>query len=1099
MGAQSVQESFEPRLIISPDSETRINSAIEWISALSDHAELTLVAASRHAGDNIARTILSPGHARFGLTRITLNQMAARLAAQELASRRLAPSSRLAFAALTARSVHLLLAEDALEHFKPVATKPGFPIAIASTLEELRMNQTDLTEVEKLQRGGRDLSLIARRVEGDMFDAGICDRAAVFKIATDLLERSYPALHAGPLVLLDLPISSELEARLVEALARRARALLATAARGDHRTIRYLERALHCTGSDIERPRGHNSLSLLKRHLFQTTSSEESPLDDTVTLKSWPGESRESVEIARQIQAEAVTGTPFDKIAVFLRSPSEYVAHLEEAFRRAAIPVYFASGTRRPDPAGRALLALLACKSEGLSARRFSEYLSLAQVPDLGSSPTTTNGDGWMPPRHELVPTQLASELQEPNDLEDTGVPEQLDDLGTVAGTVRAPWRWERLLVDSAVIGSQQRWERRLSGLEQELRLRRAECADEDESRIASLDRDISDLMHLRDFAIPLIKRLAELPTKASWGEWLGQLSGLATAALRQPDQVLEILSELSPMSPVGPIELFEVQQVLTPRLRELSVPPPLRRYGCVFVGPAEAARGLSFEVVFVPGLAEKLFPRKLIEDPILLDSTRRQIKSTTLEIQSDRAAAEQLALRLAAGAAASRVHFSFPRVDVQQSRPRVPSFYGLEVLRAAVGKLPGFTELGRFAEADANARLGWPAPASAVQAIDEAEYDLALLGSLVDAEPETVSGTAHYLLGSNVYLARALRSRSRKWIRRWTAYDGLVEPDELALQALAAHRLEARSFSPTGLQHFAACPYRFLLQAIHRLQPREEPAPLEIIDPLTRGSLFHKVQYLTLSRLRERGLLPLTRKTLELGLAEVDQALAEVAVLYEEKLWPAIRKVWEDGINSIRADLHEWLRRRADADDGWVPHKFELSFGLAGREREDEDPSSVPDPVQIVGELRLRGSIDLVERHSSGKLRATDHKTGKARAQQGVIIGGGHHLQPVLYALACEKLLGEPVESGRLYYCTADGGYEERVVALDEYARGYAEIMTATLDEALVQGFLPAAPDDEACTWCDYLAVCGPNEERRIRGKPQDNLTPLKRLRELP
>jgi len=36
-------------------------------------------------------------------------------------------------------------------------------------------------------------------------------------------------------------------------------------------------------------------------------------------------------------------------------------------------------------------------------------------------------------------------------------------------------------------------------------------------------------------------------------------------------------------------------------------------------VGPVEAARGLSFEAIFAPGLAEKLFPRRIVEEPILL------------------------------------------------------------------------------------------------------------------------------------------------------------------------------------------------------------------------------------------------------------------------------------------------------------------------------------------------------------------------------------------------------------------------------------------------------------------------------------------------
>ena len=54
---------------------------------------------------------------------------------------------------------------------------------------------------------------------------------------------------------------------------------------------------------------------------------------------------------------------------------------------------------------------------------------------------------------------------------------------------------------------------------------------------------------------------------------------------------------------------------------------------------------------------------------------------------------------------------FSFPRVDLDQGRPRVPSFYALEVLRAAEGRLPGFDELDNRAAGRAGARLGWPAP----------------------------------------------------------------------------------------------------------------------------------------------------------------------------------------------------------------------------------------------------------------------------------------------------------------------------------------------------------------------------------------------------
>jgi len=45
-------------------------------------------------------------------------------------------------------------------------------------------------------------------------------------------------------------------------------------------------------------------------------------------------------------------------------------------------------------------------------------------------------------------------------------------------------------------------------------------------------------------------------------------------------------------------------------------------------------------------------------------------------------------------------------------------------------------------------------------------------------------------------------------------------------------------------------------------------------------------------------------------------------------------------------------------------------------------DPRSQKEPVLLPGGFRLRGSIDLVERHTvRGVLRVTDHKTGKPPA----------------------------------------------------------------------------------------------------------------------
>jgi len=1040
---------------------------------------------SWEACDDLVRAATAATGARFGSVRLTLDRLAVRLATPALARDQRTPATALSLSAVAARAVHLVLGERGLGYFTPVADRPGFPLAVARTLAELRMNRVAPEALAALGAVGRDLGALAGRVARELEEARLADRAIVFEAAVAAVGADPPPHPVGlPLLLLDLPVTSACEAQLIALLAASAPDVLATAPAGDGRSLERLEAALGCIASALDAPRRRSSLDALKAHLFELGEPPPAAVDGSVALSSWPGEARECVEIARGVQGEATRGVPFDRMAVLLRSPAEYRSHLEEAFRRAAIPVFFARGTTRPDPAGRALLALLACKTERLSARRFAEYVSLAQVPDPGAA---EDADArWTPPEDDLLPLPPATE------------PRANDERGD--GSPRAPWRWERLLVEASVIGGKERWAKRLAGLEEELRLRREALTDEEEeTRGTALERQLADLAYLRGFALPLIERLDALPRQARWDEWLGHLRALATAALREPEGVLATLAELEPMAPIGPIDLDEVQLVLRPRLRELTVPPARRRYGAVFVAPAEGVRGLAFDVVFVPSLAEKLFPRKIVEDPILLDTHRRALDAPGLATQPARVAAERLALRLAVGAARERVVLSWPRVDIEQARPRVPSFYGLEALRAASGTLPGFDELDARGGEKTGGRLGWPAPARPEDAIDEAEYDLALLAGLRDADPATTDGSARYLLDANVHLGRALRARGRRWLRRWTPADGLVDPDDLARGALADHQLAARPFSPTALQHFAVCPYRFFLQAVMRLQPREEPVALEALDPLTRGALFHEVQFAVLSELRAAQLLPVRPANLDAARAAVDGALDAVAARWADKLWPAIDRVWKDGIDGIRADLREWLRRAADADDGWVPWRFELAFGLADRDRPQADPASVPDPVPVIGDLRLRGSVDLVERHARGVLRATDHKTGKTRPRPGVVVGGGAVLQPLLYALACERLLAEPVEAGRLYYCTADGGYEERVVPLDAENRRLAGEVVEIIGRALAAGFLPAMPERRACQYCDYRPVCGPHEETRTARKPKDRCADLDRLRRLP
>src|SRR6185369_3107821 len=246
---------------------------------------------------------------------------------------------------------------------------------------------------------------------------------------------------------------------------------------GDVRTIAALGRA--CGAEPEAAPVATtSSLGRLQAFLFDDTTPPKAPLDDGVRLAAWPGEARECVEIARAIQAEAARGVPFDRMAVALHAVRDYTPHLEEAFGRANVPYFFARGTARPHPSGRALLALLACAADGLSARGFAEYLSLGQVPDPGARVV----EPFVPPENDLVP----SEPPAPDD--DGPARATVDDpaaVPAIAGTLHAPRRWEELIVDAAVIGGVERWRRRLRGLANDLAAKRDGVAPDDELRAA--------------------------------------------------------------------------------------------------------------------------------------------------------------------------------------------------------------------------------------------------------------------------------------------------------------------------------------------------------------------------------------------------------------------------------------------------------------------------------------------------------------------------------------------------------------------------------------------------------------------------------------
>ncbi len=891
-----------------------------------------------------------------------------------------------------------------------------------------------------------------------------------------------------------MDLGSPVEEAFALALVAAASAVLATAPAQDEATREVWSAA----GAAIETapPAGSGDLASIHTHLFSEDALPPRDSDGSFEFFSAPGEGRECVEIARRVLREARRGVRFDEMAVLVRAPAHYFGLLEHALERAGVPAYFERGTRRPHAGGRAFLALLACAAEGLSANRFAEYLSLGQIPPADAQPAA-----WVPPGDEVFAgVGAGSAATEPAEPE---APLELvsDDQPEIAGTLRTPRRWEWMLVEAAVIGGDpDRWRRRLDGFAAELQIRLVESrrADPESSLTQALQRDAARLAHLRAFALPLVREMAAWPPLATWGEWLERFEQLAPRVLRAPGHVLRVLADLRPMAAVGPVGLREVRAVLSERLRLVEAQPPARRYGQLFVGSPAQARGRTFRVVFVPGVAERVFPQKARQDALLPDAIRGRL-TERLQTKADQSVRDRMLLHLAVGAASERLYLSYPRLDVAESRVRVPSFYALDAVRGVTGRIPDHEELAAVASRAGNATLAWPAPSDAADAIDVQEHDLAVLRHLLDTAPgESVRGQAQYLLRLNEALRRTVTERWARTGSKWTQYDGLVQVTDRTRDALARQRLSERQYSVTTLQRFAACPYQFLLGGIHRLRAAEQPEPLQRLDPLTKGSIVHRIQAVTMRALVEQDRLPLSATSLPQALGVLDASI--------DARRRGVSRADGAGDRACLAGRDRG-HRAATCAAGCVmsrptrPGCPAISSWRSGWPPDPErDPRSVPEPVLVDGRFPLRGAIDAIDVHrQTGVLRVTDHKTGKDRTKDTLVIGGGSVLQPLVYAAVAEAMLGVPVGESRLFFCTSAGGFKQRPVLLDAAAQRLAIEALEAIDRAVERGTLAPAPAEGACTWCEFRPVCGPGSEQRVARKPQAFLADLLWLRSRP
>jgi ATP-dependent helicase/DNAse subunit B len=755
------------------------------------------------------------------------------------------------------------------------------------------------------------------------------------------------------------------------------------------------------------------------------SGAAELPERAAIEIVAAPGEEREAREIARVILGHLERGGRLDEVGILLRQPAAYLAAIRDVFTAAGIPYTLGTAPAIGETrAGRSLRLLAEVRRSDFARATVMEFVSFA---DLRSRPGTS------------------------------------------------PAEWERLSRQAGIVGGAREWRERLDRLGR--RLAPAPEAEGDEEREARRAGDRDALEALRRAARILLRGLSRLPDPAP----VDALVDAFTRTFRRlvatsPEAELALtalgrLRELAAVDAVVPLEEF--WSLLEAALAAPSAPAPEAVPGRVFVGELGAALGIDFPLTIVPGLVEGGFPAAPRQDPILLDAERRALAG--LPLSDEARALERIRFALAIGSGARRVVLTYPRVDAESGRPRVPSFLVLDLLEAVTGQRHDFEALERFP--------GWrtvplhPAPPSARERpLDPREW-LVARALAARSEPDA-------LLRELPGARRGLEAiRSREGTDALTVYDGLLgQGVDLGDAPLA----------PTALEQYAVCPFRFLLERVYRLEAVEEPDRILMIDPRDRGDLAHAVLETTFRRLAEGGALPLARERLEAARDAFEVAFDEATADAERRGVTGLPMLWAGERTRLREELLSAIEAEADDPSGWRPALFEIAFGIEGRE------GSGPPLVYKLPDgtvLRLRGRIDRVDLSPDGRrARVLDYKTGRVRsARTADRLGKGRALQLPIYRLAAEPLLAEggavTVDEAQYYHVIGpDAGTRVRFTRAGwETRRADFDLALATILGGIRAGRFFQRPSACARGPCAFDLACGAERRRWADAKRAD------------
>jgi ATP-dependent helicase/DNAse subunit B len=540
-------------------------------------------------------------------------------------------------------------------------------------------------------------------------------------------------------------------------------------------------------------------------------------------------------------------------------------------------------------------------------------------------------------------------------------------------------------------------------------------------------------------------------------------------------------------------LERTRFHRLLGALATEAGLARTARGPGRVRVLSAPLARGLRAPYVFIMALGERSFPRLTPPQDLFDEQERQTFRQEGLDFpaMADLLPDEMLLFYQVVSGARHLV-LSYPAVD-EKGQALLPSSF-LTTLRECFEADAIPTERrNMLAE-----RLDEDMPLSAAEL--RVRVARAAMGTVwkiplvfpwpADALPTDVRTNLE---------AAAEMVRQRIHAPDHGPYDGLLR-DPKVVADVAALFGPQRILSPTALENYIACPFKFFLNNVLHLEPLDEPS--EEIESTDRGLAFHRALARFHARLSQEGVTAPTAKVEEELVLQLDKAVEECA----SRASPAGQALWQLEGRRLKRQGVRYVPHWEEFIEPWLPRgvrprpkHFEVAFGLP-----TSDGAAMAGPLVIADdgrEVRISGRIDRVDLaelpDGSVGFWIIDYKTGRGSNHTAGRLQDFTRLQLTLYALAVEDVVlaeqrARPL--GLAYWLVMEDGPK---LVLPGSRKALAWLNEAeewqTLRETLRRWVLELAarirngefalkPREENCTdRCDFSQICRISQMRSI------------------